>query len=86
MLSKEMPFRSRTTRKRSIFETTWLDVAADQSDPGAQRIHEGMNMIVNSLAELSASADLLEQRVKRPRTGKEDGLGDGGPGGGASFH
>ena len=63
-----------------------VDATADQQDPGAQRIHEGMTTIVNSLVELSASADLLEQRVKRPRTEKEDGLGDGGPGGGASFH
>ena len=46
-----------------------------------------MNMIVKSLVELSASADLLEQRVKRPRTEKEDTMVDGGAGGsgGASF-
>jgi len=64
------------------------DGSSDQHDQGAQRIHDGMNMIVKSLVELSASADLLEQRVKRPRTDKEDNMGDGGAGGsgGASFH
>ena len=60
------------------------DAAADQQDTGAQRIHDGMNTIVSSLVELSASADLLEQRVKRPRTDKEDHSGENGPG--ASFH
>ena len=67
-----------------------VDATTDQQDPGAQRIHEGMTTIVNSLVELSASADLLEQRVKRPRTDKEDIPGDGGAGGvggpGGSFH
>jgi len=63
------------------------DGSLDQQDQGAQRIHDGMNMIVKSLVELSASADLLEQRVKRPRTEKEDTMVDGGAGGsgGASF-
>ena len=67
-----------------------VDATTDQQDPGAQRIHEGMNTIVSSLMELSASADLLEQRVKRPRMEKEDHSGDGGTSGaggpGASFH
>eukprot|EP00435_Cladocopium_sp_Y103_P070076 s4_g34.t1 len=38
----------------------------------AQKIQDGMQVIVSSLVELSESADQLEQRVKRPRKAKED--------------
>eukprot|EP00435_Cladocopium_sp_Y103_P028551 s274_g7.t1 len=39
---------------------------------GAQKIQDGMQVIVSSLVELSESADQLEQRVKRPRKSKEE--------------
>eukprot|EP00435_Cladocopium_sp_Y103_P038359 s3102_g10.t1 len=38
----------------------------------AQKIQEGMQVIVSSLVELSESADQLEQRVKRPRKATEE--------------
>lgn len=44
------------------------DMTVDSREESSQKIHEGMNSIVTSLEELSSSADLLEQRVKRPRT------------------
>lgn len=45
------------------------DMTVDSKEESAQKIHDGMSSIVTSLEELSSSADLLEQRVKRPRTG-----------------
>jgi hypothetical protein len=83
-----MPFQVSDDEEDVDLQDDPGDGSSDQQDQGAQRIHDGMNMIVNSLVELSASADLLEQRVKRPRTDKEDSMGDGGAGGsgGASFH
>ena len=44
------------------------DMTVDSKEESAQKIHDGMSSIVASLEELSSSADLLEQRVKRPRT------------------
>ena len=49
-------------------EETTEDMAVDPKEESAQKIHDGMSSIVTSLEELSSSADLLEQRVKRPRT------------------
>jgi hypothetical protein len=43
-------------------------MAVDPKEESAQKIHDGMSSMVTSLEELSSSADLLEQRVKRPRT------------------
>ena len=44
------------------------DMTVDTKEESAQKIHDGMSSIVTSLEELSSSADLLEQRVKRLRT------------------
>ena len=44
------------------------DMTVDSREESAQKIHEGMSLIVASLEELSSSADQLEERVKRPRT------------------
>jgi len=54
-------------------EETTEDMSVDPKEESAQKIHDGMSSIVTSLEELSSSADLLEQRVKRPRT---SGTGD----------
>ena len=44
------------------------EMNVDPKEESAQKTHDGMSSIVTSLEELSSSADLLEQRVKRPRT------------------
>lgn len=49
-------------------EEETMEDSADTKEESAQKIHDGMTSIMTSLEELSTSADLLEQRVKRPRT------------------
>ena len=46
-------------------------------DENAQKIQEGLNQVVSSLAELSESADKLEPKPKRPRTKEEVEPGTG---------
>lgn len=48
------------------------EMSVDPKEESAQKIHDGMSSITARLEELSSSADLLEQRVKRPRTGGSD--------------
>eukprot|EP00435_Cladocopium_sp_Y103_P061385 s483_g23.t1 len=61
-----------------------MDVEALR-EGSAQKIQDGMQVIVSSLVELSESADQLEQRVKRPRKAKEDEAKPEGEVSGPSF-
>ena len=50
-------------------EMDQVDEQALPQDESTQQIHEGMNSIVTSLQSLSETADQLEHRIKRHRTG-----------------
>lgn len=49
-------------------------------DENAQKIAEGLNQVVNSLSELSESADRLEPKPKRPRKDPADTATEAAPG------
>ena len=49
-------------------------------DENAQKIAEGLNQVVNSLSELSESADRLEPKPKRPRKDLAEATTEAAPG------